>query len=67
MTFLKTIVLLIHLFFTLYNSYYKNEGSKSGLPSGKETIEFVEDVNPLDRVISEHPIYIQPPAATRNE
>ena len=68
MTFIKTIILLINLFFGLYNSCYENEGSKSGLSDDKECIiEFVEDVNPLDRTILERPFYIQVRPVTNNE
>jgi len=67
MTFIKVIVLLIHLFFGLYKSCYKNEGSKSGLSDDKEVIEYVEDYNPLDRTILEKPFYIQVRPVTNNE
>ncbi len=79
MTFIKTITLLIHLFFGLYNSCYKSDGWKSGLPNDYEgsksglsddkecIIEFVEDINPLDRTILEKPFYIQVRPVTNNE
>lgn len=67
MTLLRVIILVMCALFDSSPSPVESEGSKSGIStSSKEVIEHREDINPLDRPISEPPIFPQPRAATEN-
>jgi hypothetical protein len=74
MTFIKTIALIVRLFFDIYEKNENkeivvDEGAKSVIESSDSKSALIEDFNPLDNIPPELPpvIYIIPPAVTENE